>query len=388
MDQEAAKFVPAAKSRTARKRQVVSTVKPPPVKKLTFLDSYQIPVVSDSGVQSGNACGSWKQGLFGGSQHIFVVPQGTQGWEAAGMRVCGQSTSAYGDLDPWVLSVVRNGYRIPFFSPPPLTSSPRLPAVPPVDKRVLVEKMVVEFLDKKAIQEVDLGTPGFYSHLFFAQKKNGEWRPILNLKPLNYFVVIPSMKMETVQSVRALLQVGEWAASIDLKDAYLHVPIHRDFWKCLRFLYDSRAYEFQVLPLGLATSPHVFTLVVKAVVGHVHLLGIRMHNYLDDWLIPAASQTACLVGVEFVIDMILRLGFIPNWVKSELVPVQVFTYLEVVFNLVEASVLPTDSQLHNFMTLAQCLLVELHVLIGYLESLAALNVRFRRFKRLLQWHLS
>ncbi|XP_041372813.1 uncharacterized protein LOC121386080 [Gigantopelta aegis] len=120
-----------------------------------------------------------------------------------------------------------------------------------------------------------------------------------------------------------------------------------------------------------------------------------MHNYLDDWLIPETSQTACLVGVEFVIDMILRLGFIPNCVKSELVPTQVFSYLGVVFNLVEASVLPTDSRLHNFMMLAQRLLVEqsasvctLHVLIGHLESLAAMNVRFRQFKRPLQWHLS
>ncbi|XP_041378007.1 uncharacterized protein LOC121390289 [Gigantopelta aegis] len=140
--------------------------------------------------------------------------------------------------------------------------------------------MVVKFLDKKAIQEVDLGTPGFYSHLFFTQKKNDEWRPILNLKPLNYFVVIPSMKMETVQSVRALLQVGEWAASINLKDAYLHVPIHRDFWKYLRFLYDGRTYEFQVLPFGLATSPHVFTRVVKAVVGRVHLLDAQLPGRL------------------------------------------------------------------------------------------------------------
>ncbi|XP_041357753.1 uncharacterized protein LOC121374713 [Gigantopelta aegis] len=181
----------------------------------------------------------------------------------------------------------------------------------------------------------------------------------------------------------------EWAASIDLKDAYLHVPIHRDFWKFLRFLFDGKAYEFRVLPFGLATSPHAFTCVVKAVVGRVHLLGIRMHNYLDDWLIPASSQQACLTGVSLVIDMILRLGFIPNWVMSELVPAQVFTYLGVVFNLVEASVRPTDAHLHNFTALAQRLAREQRLWVRTLhESLAALNVRFRRFKRPLQWHLS
>ena len=30
----------------------------------------------------------------------------------------------------------------------------------------------------------------------------------------------------------------------------------------------------------------------------------------------------------------------------------------------------------------------LHEVLGYLESLAALNVQFRQFKRPFQWHLS
>ena len=42
---------------------------------------------------------------------------------------------------------------------------------------------------------------GFFCHLFFAQKKNGETRLIISLNPLNTFMVIPSMKMETVQLV-------------------------------------------------------------------------------------------------------------------------------------------------------------------------------------------
>ena len=47
------------------------------------------------------------------------------------------------------------------------------------------------------------------------------WRSILNLKPLNTFMVVPSMKMETVQLVGNLLEIGKWVAYIDLKDAYL-----------------------------------------------------------------------------------------------------------------------------------------------------------------------
>ncbi len=297
--------------------------------------------------------------------------------------------------DPWVLSVVREGYRIPFSSAPPLTSSPVMPPLPSLDRRGLVEKMITEFLSKGAIVQVEVDTPGFYSHLFFCRKKNGEWRPILNLKPLNKFVLVPSMKMETVQSVREHLQIGEWAASIDLKDAYLHVPIHREQWKYLRFLFDGQAFEFRVLPFGLATSPQAFTRVVKALVGQVHRLGVRMHNYLDDWLIPASSEQECQTCLDIVMDIVLRLGFIPNWEKSDLVPSQRFTFLGVVFNLVDASVRPTENRIHNFKMLAQRLVGErsttvrtLHVLLGHMESLAGLHLRIRRFKRPLQWHLS
>ncbi|XP_041369935.1 uncharacterized protein LOC121383903 [Gigantopelta aegis] len=62
-----------------------------------------------------------------------------------------------------------------------------------------------------------------------------------------------------------------------------------------------------------------------------------MHNYLDDWLIPASSQTACLEGVELVIDMILQLWFIPNWVKSELVPSQVDLHLQFQLHVLKCS---------------------------------------------------
>ena len=88
---------------------------------------------------------------------------------------------------------------------------------------------------------VDLDTPGFYSYLFFAQKKNGEWMQILNLKRLNTFMVVSSIKLEMIQSVRNLHQIGEWVASVILKDVYLQIHIHRTFWKYLRFLFSGRA---------------------------------------------------------------------------------------------------------------------------------------------------
>ena len=128
------------------------------------------------------------------------------------------------------LLVVQDKHKIHFASP---TSSPKMPPLPLVGWHSLGKKMIVEFFNNGAIQSVNLDIPWFYSQLFMAEKKNGKWRLILNLKPLNALVFIPSMKLETVQSVRNLLQTGQWGASIDLKDGYLHVPNNRTFCKYL-----------------------------------------------------------------------------------------------------------------------------------------------------------
>jgi hypothetical protein len=52
---------------------------------------------------------------------------------------------------------------------------------------------------------------------------------------------------------------------LELKDAYLHVPIHLASRKWLYFSVQERKVEFMVLAFGLSTSPLVFTRVVKTV---------------------------------------------------------------------------------------------------------------------------
>ena len=45
------------------------------------------------------------------------------------------------------------------------------------------------------------------------------------------------------------------ATSIDLKDAYLHIPINQDHQRWLRFHIKDQAYAFRCLPFGLSTAP-------------------------------------------------------------------------------------------------------------------------------------
>ena len=84
---------------------------------------------------------------------------------------------------------------------------------------------------------------------------------------------------------------GNGFTSTDLTDAYLHVPIHTQSQKYLRFHFKGVTYQFTSLPFGLATAALIFTSIVKEVKLIALQSGIRLHQYLDDWLICCPLRT-------------------------------------------------------------------------------------------------
>ena len=61
--------------------------------------------------------------------------------------------------------------------------------------------------------------------------------------------------MEDLHLLPDLIQSGDWMIKLDLKDAYLQVPIHPDHQKFLVFEWSNRFYQFKCLPFGLFTAP-------------------------------------------------------------------------------------------------------------------------------------
>lgn len=46
--------------------------------------------------------------------------------------------------------------------------------------------------------------------------------------------------------------------SVDLQDAYFHIPINQDFQKSLRFALGGQNFQFVCLPFGLTQFMSVF----------------------------------------------------------------------------------------------------------------------------------
>jgi hypothetical protein len=210
---------------------------------------------------------------------------------------------------------------------------------------------------------------------------------VIDLHSLNQFTLVDSFKMESVDSIRQALRVGEWAASIDLADAYLHIPMHPLSWRYLRFGLEGEVFEFRALPFGLAAAPSVFTRVMKTV-------STLCHAYLDDSLCPSASQESCRKQVESITSLMRYLGFLINVKKSELTPSQEFTFLGVSFNLTRGTVRPAPHRLLTFRQLITKLTEQtdasprdLHRLLGHMESFAQLLPGAKAAKRELQMQL-
>jgi hypothetical protein len=103
---------------------------------------------------------------------------------------------------------------------------------------------------------------------------------VINLKPLNKMLVKYPFKMETTRTITAALHQGDWTVSVDLTDAYLHVPIHRHSHKFLRFTQGGRVFQFVALPFGLAPAPYVFTRLMSVVGRTAHKRMLHLYLYL------------------------------------------------------------------------------------------------------------
>ena len=227
--------------------------------------------------------------------------------------------------DPWVRETV-TGHRLELATTPIQGKIPEGVHMDP-EKVCRLSKEVEDLAGKGAITPCGDNRDGFFSQLFLVPKSDGSWRPVINLKRFNQFVLSQHFKMESVRTVKAIIQKGDWLVKLDLKDAYLSVPIHKDHQKYLRFRWENRAWQFRALPFGLSSAPQTFTKLLKPVVSTLRRLGIRLILYLDDMLIMAQCRDEMRTHLATAMELLCALGFIINMKKSVFTPARTIEFL-------------------------------------------------------------
>ena len=202
--------------------------------------------------------------------------------------------------------LIRKGLTWKWVNKPPALSWP-----PPSTCRGTLTHHISRLLAEGIIAEVPLQRC-YPSHLFTVPKtsNSGGERVVIDLSSLNFHIACPTFKMCTVSKVRNSVPKGAYFTSIDISDAFhhipiharfqkylafAHIPIHARFQKYLAFAHEGRIFFFQTMPFGINIGPRIFSLVATEAVKHLHNKGISASVYIDDWLLwdrsPKNPQT-------------------------------------------------------------------------------------------------
>lgn len=183
-----------------------------------------------------------------------------------------------------------------------------------VQKSTQLQTEVRVLKDKHAIERAPASL-SFYARLLLVPMKNGKMRPVFNIRPLIRFVANSSFKMVTLKMVVGTLGIGDFAASLDLSEAYFHVWISPASQCFLHFKFENQLWQFRAMPFGLCSAPHIFTKRTCPVTLFCCKLGICIIFYLDNSIIMARSKDQLIAHWDFVLCLFQRPGFFSQFAE-------------------------------------------------------------------------
>ncbi|KAL7296870.1 hypothetical protein TKK_0010263 [Trichogramma kaykai] len=224
-----------------------------------------------------------------------------------------------------------SGVKIQFSRRPVQRMEPKTPKLTAGEENE-ISKLFGELMMKGAIKKCKPKAGQFLSSIFLRQKANGSHRLILNLKGLKKFIDTNHFKLEDGRTIAKIMEENCYMASIDLKDAYYLIPMHKSYRKYLRFKHNKNYYEFSCLAFGLNIAPYIFTKLLKPVVADLGNKGLKSVIYSDDLMLFGKTYNDCLLNVNRTKALLIDLGFIINDKKSKLIPSLRCKYLGFIYD--------------------------------------------------------
>ena len=257
---------------------------------------------------------------------------------------------ALGDL--YVARIARNGLQfewIPGFDPlhpddiyRPFSLSPY--ARDDLDDDEVLQREIDKLILAGHVSEIEPEDAKCVTSIFLVEKKphpknpQGSSRPCTNLKPLNRFRHVTYFSLPMLREILPYLKKGYYACKLDLKSAYLHMPIAKRDAPWLAFRHRGRVFRWDCLPFGLNIAPREWQRMMLPVVSHLRRKGVLLWVYLDDFLIIAPTVEDCALHTQWLADLLCRLGVQIHIAKSVLTPTRVLVFLGFLLDLQDATV--------------------------------------------------
>ena len=133
--------------------------------------------------------------------------------------------------------------------------------------------------------------------------------------------------MESLNDVFKIIKKGVWMASVDLKDAFFIVPVHKLHQRFFIFEWIQKFYKVVGMPNGYSDAMRIFTKMLKPVFVHLRLEGHLSVIFVDDSYLQGDTEQECMNNIKATVDLLLKLGFIVHEKKSVLKPTQKIEFL-------------------------------------------------------------
>lgn len=146
---------------------------------------------------------------------------------------------------------------------------------------------------------------------------------------------------------------GDCAVSVELTDAYLHVPMHRATMKYLRFAMDGEILCFRAMLFGLSTAPWAFTRLTTTVVAPLpgnDSLGDLQLLRRQPTSPPSSTSTVVGPGIVPLSPPGVRVDCERQEVRSHSQPA--VSHLGMTYDTVEYTVRPRDERIHRIVVKA------------------------------------
>ena len=169
---------------------------------------------------------------------------------------------------------------------------------------------------------------------------------IFNLKKLDESVSYHQFRMDTLETALKLITANRYMTSLDLKNSYISIPVGKEHQNYFKFMWNNQLYAFTCLPLGLSSSPRIFTKLMTPVVATLrNKFGYKYISYIDNSLYFGETYMNCEQITFAAARLLTSVGFATYPGKSAVKPTKIVEYLGFLLDSTKMIVKWTDKKL-------------------------------------------
>ena len=232
------------------------------------------------------------------------------------------------NTNSYILDVIHNGYKIPFYTLPERNHSENNKSA--LKEKLFVNEAIIDLINRGLVVKCNTA-PTVVNPLTVAVQNSGKKRLILDLREVNQNLWKQSVKFEDFKVAMLYLKPNDWMFKFDIHSAYHFIDIYLPHTEFLGFSWEFEGqrqyFKFLVLPFGLSSAPYVFTKLTRPLIRKWRLEGKCVLMYLDDGFGRESSFEKTESMANMIKQDLLASGFVPKVEKSCWVPVRVLEFL-------------------------------------------------------------